>query len=100
MITSLFAILERGENGAAYNVTNTATACSIKEMAKMLTTKYTDTKLRIEPQENKFYLDKVRLVLDTKKLESINWKANIDISEMYERLVENFKIICKGEINQ
>lgn len=103
MITAIFAMLERGIDGEAYNVTNTSTACSIKEMAQMLTDKYTSSKLRIEPKENNFYLDKVRLVLDTKKLEKINWEPSVKLDDMFNRLIQDFylrpaKNIVKDDI--
>ena len=89
-IAAIFTMLERGENGAAYNVTNVDTACSIREMAEMLCHKYTSSELKIEPQENKFYLDKVKLVLDTTKLESLNWEPTTNLEEMFNRLIQDF----------
>ncbi len=92
-VSAIFSLLERGQNGEAYNIANSDATCSIKEMAEMLTEKYTSSKLIIEPQENKEYLGKIRLVLNTSKIESLNWKPTIRLDEMYDRLIENFNKI-------
>lgn len=90
-ISAIFSLLERGQNGESYNISNPETTCSIKEMAEMLTNKYTSSELKIKPQQNKEYLEKVRLVLDTTKIKTdTKWSAKIGLEEMYNRLIQDF----------
>lgn len=91
-VSAIFTLLERGISGDAYNLSNTTTACSIYEMAEMLTSKHPTSNLKIEIQENKYYLDKVRLVLDTTKLEKLSWKPIVDIKQMFERIIDDFQL--------
>ncbi len=91
-VSAILALLERGQDGESYNVANSDTTCSIKEMAEMLTNKYTSSKLKIEPQENKEYLGKIKLVLDTTKIQTLNWSAKINLEKMFDRLIQNFEI--------
>lgn len=91
-VSAIFSLLERGQNGEAYNIANSDATCSIKEMAEMLTEKYTDLQLKIAPQDNKEYLGKIKLVLDTTKIQSLNWSAKINLEEMFDRLIRNFEI--------
>ena len=90
-ITGIFTILERGLSGECYNVANEATTMSIKEMAELVSKNYPESKLKIELNED-FYPPASKLHVSTKKLENLNWKAKIDLQEMYKRLTENFKI--------
>ena len=92
-ISGIFAILERGNNGECYNVANSKTTCSIKEMAEMLCEQYPKSKLefQIDKQNKDGYLPTLKTVLDTSKLHNLNWSANITLKKMYERLIENLK---------
>lgn len=92
-VTGFFTILERGDNGEIYNIANSETTCSIKEMAEMLCKKYKDSKLKIELENkmNKFYLPKLKVVLNAEKLKKLNWNANVSLIKMYENLIETFK---------
>lgn len=92
-ISGIFAILERGNNGECYNIANSETTCSIKEMAEMLCEQYPKSKLefQIDKQNKDGYLPTLKTVLDTSKLHNLNWSANITLKKMYERLIENLK---------
>ena len=79
-ISAIFKMLEMGKNGEAYNIANPNTTCSIKDIAVMLCSKYDKSKLKIELQD-KIYPDTTKYYLDT------NWKANISLEEMFERLI-------------
>lgn len=97
LVSALLVILEKGENGECYNVANTDTACSIREMAEMLTEEYKTSKLvfELDNENNNFYLPKIKTVLDTAKLKSLGWSAKVDLKEMYSRL-----IVSMREINE
>ena len=92
-ITAIFVMLERGIKGECYNVANTNTACSIKEMAQMLCDKYPESKLVIdlENTNNQYYLPKTKTILDSNKLENLNWNATVSLEEMFDKLIFNFK---------
>jgi len=98
-ISAIFAILERGSKGECYNVTNINATCSIKEMAEMLCKKYTNSNLVIDlsNENNKYYLPKTKTVLNSNKLNALNWKAVIGLDVMFDKLISNFKNIQQGE---
>ena len=85
-ITGIFTILERGTNGEAYNISNKNTTCSIREMAEILAEKY-HVSVKYEKTDNNCYLPPTKTVLNTEKIEKLNWHAKVDLEEMYERLL-------------
>lgn len=92
-ITGILAIAEKGKNAFVYNIANPETVCSIKEMAEMLCEKYpaSNLKFELENDENKYYLPKLKTVLDITRLSDLNWKPKVSLEEMYEKLIANFK---------
>ena len=91
-VAALFCLLEKGAAGESYNVANPDTTCSIKDMAKMLTDKHRDSKLKFEIDDKpNFYLKTLKYELDTEKIESgLNWKPVISIEESFDRLIKGF----------
>lgn len=101
VISAFFVMLERGINGESYNVANKDSASSIKDMAEMLCNNYQDSRLEFNISEDgaKYYLPKLKTIVCTKKLEALNWQAKIDLKEMFDRLVKNFKErICFNDL--
>ena len=92
-ITAFFVMLEKGNNGETYNVANENASSSIRNMAEMLCENYTDSKLEFKISEDgaKYYLPKLKTIVGTQKLQSLNWQAKVDLKEMFNRLIENFK---------
>lgn len=90
-ITAMFVLLERGEQGECYNVSNSKTVCSIKKMAEMLCEKYTTSKLEIKINPNNYYPPATKLNVDTTKLNLLNWEAKIDLVTMLEKLIKVFE---------
>ena len=82
-VTAILSMLEKGKNGEIYNVANSDTTCSIKEMAEMLCDTYTSSKL-VFNIDNKYYPDTTKYYLDT------TWQAKVDLKEMFHRLISNF----------
>ena len=97
-VSAIFALLERGITGELYNVANEKTVCSIKEMAEMLCKRYTSSKLifNLESSMNNYYLPTLKTVLDSSKLQQLNWRPEILLEQMFERLVENFKSLSNN----
>ena len=93
VISALLVILEKGKLGECYNIANADTACSIREMAEMLTVEYRTSKLKFEldNENNNFYLPKIKTVLDTTKMKALGWNAKVDLKEMYSRLIRSME---------
>lgn len=95
-IAAILCLLESGINGDVYNVANPKTTCSIKEMAEMLSNKYSDSELHQNIDEH-LYPDTTKLYLDiTKITKHTTWQPTVCLEEMFERLIANHKI-QKGE---
>jgi dTDP-glucose 4,6-dehydratase len=96
-VSALIFILLKGELGKAYNVTNMNTACSIKEMAQLVCDIFSesDIQVKIEIPENVasfVYNPEMIIRLDSSRLESLGWKPQVDMDEMFKRLVASMKI--------
>ncbi|MDH5161288.1 NAD-dependent epimerase/dehydratase family protein [Heyndrickxia oleronia] len=93
-ITALIFILNKGENGQAYNVANMETTISIKDMAEMLTKQLAKNAIKVVFDVSKEasqlgYNPTVNIRLDTSKLQNLGWKAEIGLEEMYRRMIES-----------
>lgn len=93
-IAALVYILLKGEVGAAYNVTNMDTSCSIKEMAQLVCDTFPEAgiNVKIDIPDNVAafgYNPEMIIRLDASRLESLGWKAQVGIKEMFQRLVES-----------
>ena len=89
-VSAILSMLEKGKNGEIYNVANSETTCSIKEMAEMLCKNYKLTNLIFDldgkyyPDATKYYLDTTKYYLDT------TWCATVGLEEMFHRLISSF----------
>lgn len=97
-VSAIFYILLRGESGEAYNVANMDTAISIKKMAERIIEQNPDvqTKLIFDLEDDIQKLGYNEIImkrLDTKKLENLGWKPQIDMDTMLYRLVEYMRFI-------
>ncbi len=89
-VTAILSMLEKGKNGEIYNVANSDTTCSIREMAEMLCKTYNSTNLVFD-LDNKYYPDTTKYYLDTTKYYlDTTWQAKVDLKEMFHRLISNF----------
>ena len=89
-VSALFVLLEKGECGGVYNVSNPEATCSIKEMAVFLTKKYIGSKYKFDISDNSYYLEKVKYVPDVTKLKELGWAPEISLEEMFNRLIQDF----------
>ncbi len=92
-VLGILYIMLRGENGSAYNVTNENTNMTIAQMAQMVAEKSGKISVVFDIPEDalKFgYAPSVKMKLSSDKLRSLGWSSNIDLSEMYDRMIESW----------
>ncbi len=88
-LTGILTILEKGEAGQAYNICNDKESRSVREIAELVSSKVACGKIgvRIEiPEGNMGYAPEVRMYLNSDKLLSLGWRAQVDMVEAYRRL--------------
>ena len=86
-------LLLRGENGEAYNVANSETYISIRNMAEFVVENFNPkhVKVLIQLQEGMGYPPTTKLRLDTKRINQLGWKAEYGLKEMFSRLIDAMK---------
>ena len=94
-ILGIFTVLLTGNNGEAYTIANKKTAISIREIAEMVAVQIAENNITItyditNPKEYASNRD-LHLILNTDKLESLGWKAEVEIEEAYRRMIESMK---------
>jgi nucleoside-diphosphate-sugar epimerase len=87
-------VLLRGEAAQAYNISNEATFGTIREMAEMLIERHPQSGCSlvfdIPEDANKFgYAPSSRMLVDASKLRSLGWEPQVDLPEMFERLMKS-----------
>lgn len=99
-IKAIVTLLISGEPGEAYNVTNMETAVSIREMGELVCSlvpeKGIQVCLEIPEDIAKFgYNPEMVVRLNSEKLQSLGWKAEIGLRVMFERLIESMEYNAK-----
>lgn len=91
-VTSILAVLLKGENGEAYNAANEETYCSIRDMAELVAGMF-NVKVMIKNSEesSKLYPAESYMNLSVKKLNEIVWQANFSLQEMFMRMQETME---------
>lgn len=91
-VTSILAVLLKGENGEAYNAANEETYCSIRDMAELVAGMF-NVKVMIKNSEesSKLYPEESYMNLSVKKLNEILWQANFSLQEMFMRMKETME---------
>ena len=94
-ISGIFSVLFCGNNGEAYTIANKKTAISIREIAELVATQIAENKITVtynitNPKE---YASNqgLHLILNTDKLESLGWEAEVGIEEAYRRMIESMQ---------
>lgn len=95
-INGIFYLLTKGSAGEAYNIANKSTTISIADMAKKYCELYSNSKSSLvfdiaEDATKLGYNPTVKIKLDSSKLESLGWTANINFDLMIKRLIEGMK---------
>ncbi|SFU84615.1 dTDP-glucose 4,6-dehydratase [Clostridium sp. DSM 8431] len=93
-ILGIFTLLNKGEDGEAYTISNEESCISIKKMAEMVAEKIAkgDIKVVIKVPEDIAsygYAPKEKMKLSSKKIQSLGWKAEVSLEESYRRMIES-----------
>lgn len=92
--TAILTVLLKGEPGAAYNMADETTYCSIAEMAQRLAAENgIGVKFDIQDESVNGYLATIYMDLDTSKLKALGWSvlsdAKDNLTVMYKKLLES-----------
>lgn len=90
-VSGIFTILLKGQAGESYTVANKKTIATIRETAEMIAGNIAKDKIKVvfEIDVPKEYAPNLNLNLNTDKLESLGWKAKVDLEESYRRMMES-----------
>lgn len=91
-VRAILFLLAKGEDGAAYNVANSNTFCSIREMAELVARQFGDGNCHIifgsNPERAATFRNGSKIDLDTSRIEALGWRAEQNLAEMYRAMVE------------
>lgn len=97
-VNAILTVMINGEAGKAYNAANEMTYCSIYEMAQMVAKKCANGEISVKIEvddESKFgFAPVLKMNLDTSKLQSIGWKAEVGLEEMFRILIDDMRTNC------
>lgn len=98
-VAGILTVLGKGILGEAYNIANKNTGITIADMAKMVCD---DPRLGNGKIELVFnhpeaisqfgYNPEMQIELDTSKIESLGWHSEVDLPEMFERLIHDMRL--------
>lgn len=97
-VCGILTVLSKGSMGEAYNIANPDTTASIADMAHRVCALFPESGINVvldiaEDAGRLGYNPEVRMRLDSGKLESLGWKAEVSLDEMFRRLVEGMREI-------
>lgn len=95
-INGILTVILKGRSGEAYNIANKDTLITIRGMAEMLIKMYpkSGSSLRFDIAEDITklgYNPKVKMNLDTSKLEALGWSAEVGLDEMFDHLIKSMQ---------
>ena len=91
-VVALLTILLRGENGEAYNIANEESHTTIADMAKMVTSQFSQTSQVVFdiPEKNIFgYAVDTKMKLSTHKIQQLGWKPRVSLVDAYDRMMRS-----------
>lgn len=93
VVSAFLYLLLRGKRGEAYNVANPANHYTIREMAQIVADNFSNGQSKVvidipEDTTKLGYAPDTKLWLDNTKLKSLGWHPQVEIVEMYEKLIE------------
>lgn len=91
-ISAILYMLQKGENGTAYNVANKDSYISIRNMAFFIRDNFNQgINIVVAPKDGLGYAPQTKLRLDTKRLEDLGWQPQYGLKEMFGRLIVYMK---------
>lgn len=89
-ISAILLLLQKGENGEAYNIANEEATSSIKNIASMLADKYPNSNLVFNISDTGIFPKETVWALKTDKIKALGWKPCVKQENMYSRLINSF----------
>ena len=91
-ISAMLYLLLKGKKGEAYNIANTDSYISIRDLAYWVRKEFNPRiDVMIAPQEDQGYAPETKLRLNTSKIEDLGWHPKYEFKEMFERLIKSMK---------
>lgn len=91
-VCAILYLLFRGTDGEAYNVANSDSYISIRDMAQMLVDTFNPLcKVVIEMKEDMGYAPVTQLNLNTDKLEALGWEPYYSLKDMFSTLIDYYR---------
>lgn len=94
-VRGILTIAARGQAGEAYNVSNESTHTTIAGMAELVAEKLAGGSIRVIfdiPETNTYgYAADTKLFLDAAKLRRLGWEPEVDLEEMYRRMIASMR---------
>lgn len=88
---ALLLLLEKGENGEAYNISNPNTHTTIANMASMVCDKIAENKIKVVfdiPELDTYgYAADTKMKLNIDKMKKLGWTPRVGLEEAYRRLI-------------
>lgn len=90
-VNALFYLLFRGSPGEAYNIANSNTYISIRDLAYFIVRNFAKTaKVQIQNKSNMGYAPLTKLRMSTDKIESLGWKPYYTLEKMFQHLIKYY----------
>lgn len=91
-VIALLMLLQNGENGEAYNITNEKNHITIAKMAEMVANEFGHGKSRVIydiPNNNLLYgyAPDTKLYMSSEKMSQLGWKPEVGLKEAYQRMI-------------
>lgn len=91
-VSAFLYLLQRGENGEAYNVAHEESYISIIDMARMMCREFNPAiRPVVELKEGMGYSPTTKLRLSTDKMRRLGWRPQYALREMFDRLIKSMK---------
>ena len=85
-------MLEKGEDGQAYNVANEEGHTTIAQMAQLVADRFGKGKSSVVfdiPESNSYgYAPDTKLFLSSQKMRDLGWKPDVDLENAFRRMIE------------
>lgn len=95
-VIAILMLLNKGEAGQSYNISNPMSNMMIKDMAELVANKIANGKIKVVydiPSDNlKYgYAPDVKMKINSDKMQKLGWKPEIGLEESYIRLIDSMK---------